>query len=174
MTSEAYDAREQAAATAALVRAFVDLVEGEEPRGLDLLKRFRLVLADTYAAMLRLPPCGVAPARTVPLSSEDPDALEAKATDALKGRLPPELYWSALLPLTWASVGAVGVERLSAMLAESYSRLKGSVVEFDLGATPAEMFDSWETALIFFARPLLQALAVLHEVVTDLEMYERG
>jgi hypothetical protein len=160
-------------ATANLVRLFVDLVEGDEPRGLDLLRGLRSALAHIYAAVLRLPEADPTDSMAPWVCVPDAD-FEDLGRSALRGRIPPELYWSALLPMTWETVGDSGVIRLTNLLAEVYSHLKLTVLRFDRGARDDQLVDEWIAGLIIWGRPILQTLVILQEVVTDLESYERA
>jgi hypothetical protein len=80
--------------------------------GLAFLRDLRGTLADMYAVMVKLPAEGISPSsgRWQPEPAEDPAFVR------LLERLPADLYWSALRPLTWETVGDRGARDLAGPL----------------------------------------------------------
>jgi hypothetical protein len=85
-------------------------------------------------------------------------------------RLPRELYWSALLPLTYETVEDRGVRQLSEDLADIHSWLENGLRLQRTGGTSQELlrwWGSWETD---WGNTAVRTLTVLHEVIVDLDM----
>ena len=99
------------------------------------------------------------------------DAGEA-VFDELARRLPPQLYWSDLLPLTWETVGDAGVRQLATLVSEAYGHAKFASLLWSATDDDATRRYDWDSTFgIFIAPRALRALAITHEVVRDLEMY---
>ncbi len=141
---------------ASWVELYLSLVKEDEPRGLALLRAMRQAVADLYAAMVGLRGSGDAPA----LRSREPASAEREVDihSRLLARLPRELYWSALLPLTWKSVGDVGNQQLAERLLDIFRDLMTIPITPDAGADPASVIYRLQFDLIVFGRPMLEVL----------------
>ncbi len=154
-----------------LARRYVALTQGVEPRGLELLRQLREVLADLYAALVKLPGLGIEPAPTTGILAVTPD--DAPVQSGLAARIPPGLYWSSLLPLTWETVGDRGVQQLAENLTDIRHRLRTSLESRDGGHHQHSLL-ALQLEVPDLCRSILEALTILHEVVTDLEAYEKA
>ena len=110
---------------AGLARNWVEIIEGDV-QGLELLIALRHAMTLLYAAGLQLPekPEQKPADRRVRLT---PGAKQAEVVASLEARLPPEMYWSALLPLTYLTVGKVGVTQFADELREIYTNVEPGV-----------------------------------------------
>jgi uncharacterized protein DUF5063 len=148
---------------------YVEIVQNQDLAGLPLLKELRQVLADLYAMGTRLP--DHAPFRdSMPEFETLPEDDWQQIFNDLLRRLPRELYWSALLPLTYETVEDRGVRQLSEDLADMYSWLENGFRLQRAGGTSQEllrMWGSWETS---WGSTAVRTLRVLHEVIVDLDM----
>ena len=149
---------------AQLMGQYVSLIGAEEPRGLALLHELRTVLARLYAALVELPARGGSVTHRVRGSEPDEVRVELE----LIARLPTGLYWSALRPLTWETVGDRGASHLAEVLVDVWSWVKPG-----LGRPGLAFSYELESDMSLICRPLLEALTILQEVVTDLEAYRR-
>jgi hypothetical protein len=161
------------AAFAPLATRYVEMVQNQDLVGLPLLKELRQVLADLYAMGPRLPdhaPFHDLMRQFVTL----PEDKWQEIFSDLMSRLPRELYWSALLPLTYETVGDRGVRELSVDLADIYSWLENGFRLQRTGGTSQELlrwWSSWETT---WGSTAVRTLRVLHEVIVDLDMKVYG
>jgi Domain of unknown function (DUF5063) len=157
------------AAFAPVAGRYVEIVQNKELVGLPLLKELRQVLADLYAMGPRLP--DHAPFHDQMRHFETlPEGGWQQIFNDLLRRLPRELYWSALLPLTYETVEDRGVRQLSEDLADIYSLLENGLRLQRTGGTSEELlrwWGSWETG---WGSTAVRTLRVLHEVVIDLDM----
>jgi hypothetical protein len=151
---------------------YISLLKDQDPREFELLAQCQVALADLYALLVRVPDLGMSLAMTSPV---DPLPLpdEGDIEPHVAGRLPAELYWSALRPLTWETVGDVGLKQLALSLVGIWRVLNR--------IAPTSATDSPDCVLHRFAlekddlvQLTLDALTVLHEVVTDHEAYEKA
>jgi hypothetical protein len=158
---------------ASTLRRYVSLIETTDSRGLSLLRDLRETLADMYAVMVRLPGPGTSAsmgARWGPDPDEDP------AFGGLVARLPDDLYWSALRPLTWETVGDRGARELAGLLIDVVRpsrKLWARAVadrQKSMNVLPLAAADEFED----LGRPILEALTILQEVVTDLDAYKKA
>jgi hypothetical protein len=164
MTSEPDSVLEFASA----VREFVDVIEGDVA-GLQLLRDLRRGLADLYAAALRLPepPRGKRAGQNIELVTESKGAA---IMTSLEMRLPKKMYWSALLPLTYETVGDFGVNELADEVREIYGWLVPGLALMERNGPRAEVEDWWANWEVSWGWPGVRCMAILHEVITDLEM----
>jgi hypothetical protein len=146
------------------MRLYVSLIEAEEPRGLALLREFRTVLARLYATLVEFPAQG--PSMTTHTRGSAPDVAHVESE--LIGRLPTGLYWSALRPLTWDTVGDRGVRDLAEALVDVWSWVKPMV-----DVSEAAFLNGLEFDMSDICRPLLVGLTILQELVIDLDAYRR-
>ena len=154
------------AVLAARVQRCLDLIEGEEPEGLDLLRQLRLAFTDLYAALIKLPGMGIYPAMTWLPRTDSQRRDETVTRNQLIQRLPVELYWSALGPLTWETVGDAGVQ----VVADGLLHLHGELRPNERPIRPSILQDEVPT----LGGPILALLTILQELVSDLEAYERA
>jgi len=142
-----------------LVRRFVAVIDGDLA-GLELLRELRVALADMYAAGPRLPEL---PSMCPPEGHVEPvtESKQAALVASVESRLPREMYWSGLLPLTYLTVGDAGVKQFADDLREIYFWLAPG-----FGRNHATVGD-WQS---YWGMPTVRCLAVLHEVIGDLEM----
>lgn len=154
---------------APLVRQYADVIDGATS-DLSLCKEIRSALTDLYAAAIHAPdPSPVTAGRgTIELV---PASKRSEIEAALVSRLPREMYWSALLPRDYLTVGDLGVNTMAEYLQDIYSWLVPGLVLFDIaGATPELKdwwFGSWE---VNWGRSAVRCMDILHEVITDLTM----
>ena len=125
------------------------------------MRKLRSSLADLYAFIANLPALGVFPSSTSSATKPPSEREVRRIGDQLIVRLPANLYWSALLPLTWETVGSKGVQELADALLEVRRGLVENTTAFLL-----------ELELPIIGRQVLNILAILHEVVSDLEAYD--
>jgi hypothetical protein len=161
------------AAFVPLASRYIAIVQNQELIGLPLLKELRQAIADLYAMAPRLPDHAPFhdPMRVFETLPED--GWQQIFNDLLR-RLPRELYWSALLPLTYENVEDQGVRHLSEDLADIYSWLENGFRLQRVGGTSQDLLEwwgSWETDWGYAA---LRTLSVLHEVIVDLDMKMYG
>ena len=157
------------AAFVPLASRYVLIVQNQDLVGLPLLKELRQVLADLYAMGPRLP--DHAPFHDPMRQFETlPEGGWQQIFNDLLRRLPRELYWSALLPLTYETVEDRGVRQLSEDLADIHSWLENGLRLQRNGGTSQELlrwWGSWETD---WGNTAVRTLRVLHEVIVDLDM----
>ena len=163
------DRTEAEADIAHLIRSYVALIEEPEPRGLELLRGLRGALARLYPSLIGLPSRG--PAMTSRTRGSASDDLRVEL--GLIARLPPDLYWSALRPLTWDTVGDRGARDLAQTLVDVWSWLKPHLVNFENGGPGTAFLYMLGVDMPETCRPLLEALTILQEAVTDLDAYGR-
>lgn len=164
MSSTESDDSQVDAGLAALVGRCVDLIQGEEPQGLHLLRQLREVFTDLYAALIKLPGLGIYPARTSRVRPTDShEREESGIRNQLIQRLPSELYWSALRPLTWETVADTGVQ----VIADALLDLRRQML-LDARPIPPSLLRDEVPEL---GGPILAVLTILQEVVSDLEAY---
>lgn len=152
-----------------LARRYVRIVSNQHLDGLGLLRELREVLADLYAIGPRLPDHAPYDDQLRPFETLPEDRWGQVFND-LARRLPTELYWSALLPLTYETVGDRGVRDLSEDLSDMYMTLENGFQLQRAGGTPGELlrwWGSWETN---WGGTAVRTLGVLHEVIVDLDM----
>jgi Domain of unknown function (DUF5063) len=156
-------------AFAPLVRLYADVIDGATS-DLALCKEIRAALTYLYAAAVHAPDPGPAtPGRgTIELV---PESKRFDVEAALESRLPQGMYWSALLPLDYLTVGDLGVKTIAEQLQDIYSGLVPGLALFKTaGATPELKdwwFGSWEVS---WGPPAVRCMGILHEVITDLTM----
>jgi len=154
---------------APLARRYVEIVSNQNLEGLPLLRQLREVLADLYAMGPRLPDHAPFDDSLRTFETLPTDRWQQVFND-LASRLPKELYWSALLPLTYVTVGDRGVRELSEDLSDIYMSLENGFRLQRAGGTPQELlrwWGSWETG---WGSSAIRTLRVLHEVIVDLDM----
>jgi hypothetical protein len=153
---------------AGLARRWVEIIDGAM-KGLELLIALRQAMTLLYAAGLQLPE---APARE-PTNRRirlTPEARQAEVVAALEARLPHEMYWSALLPLTYLTVGNTGVTQFADDLREIYTLLEPGLELFDDSGITTEVVDSWSNGDYSWGPPTIRCVHILHEVINDLRM----
>jgi hypothetical protein len=79
-------------------------------------------------------------------------------------RLPTELYWSALRPLTWKTVADTGVQ----LVADALLQIRQELVLNGRPIPPSMLRDEVPT----LGGPILAVLTILQELVSDLEAYQ--
>ena len=163
------DAQEAAIAEfTSLVIALKADVEDGSLAGLDLLRRLRSDLADLYAIGPRLPRDR---ARDRPLPHFELGTQEAWAAtkDGLVQRLPSQLYWTALLPRTYLTVGETGTQQLAAEVTDVLEYLEDGL-RLEVAGTPRNQLDWWSGSWeVSWGGITIRVLTVLHEVINDLE-----
>jgi hypothetical protein len=164
MSSSPADERQIDAVLAALVERCLELIRGDEPRGLDLIRELRKALADLYADLIRLPALGIYPAMTWLPGPDFPEREEMRSL--LIQRLPAGLYWSALRPLTWETVGDTG----GGLVADALLGLRQELMLNSLPKAPSLLRDEVPS----LGGPILAVLTILQELASDLEAYERA
>jgi len=134
-----------------------------------MLRRLREVLADLYAMGPRLPDYApfAAPVREF-VSLADDRWLEI--FNDLVRRLPRPLYWSALLPLTYETVGDRGARQLAEDLADIYRNLENGFRLQRAGGTAQELLQWWGSWETDWGRTVVRTIGILHEVIVDLDM----
>ncbi len=151
----------------ALVRSYVGVLDGDV-RGLGLLRDLRTALTDLYAAAIHVSP---APPRSGDGSIhllEDSRRVEIEAS--LQRRLPPEMYWSALLPLTYKTVGNAGVKQLAEDLVEVCGWLAPGLRLLETASPTSQLEDWWfGTWDVSWGITSIRCISILHEVINDLE-----
>jgi hypothetical protein len=160
------DDRQTDAVLAALVGRCLDLIQGAEPQGLHLLRQLREAFTDLYAALIKLPGLGIYPALTIrvpPTDSQEDE--EGGIRNQLIQRLPSELYWSALRPLTWETVADAGVKAIADALLDLRRQML-----LDARPIPPSLLRDESPEL---GGPILAVLTILQEVVSDLEAYAK-
>jgi len=161
------------AAFAPLASRYIAIVQNPELIGLPLLKELRQTIADLYAMAPRLPDHAPFHDPMRQFETLPEDGWQQIFNDLLR-RLPSELYWSALLPLTYKNVEDQGVRQLSEDLADIYSWLENGFRLQRVGGTSQDLLEwwgSWETDWGYAA---VRTLSVLHEVIVDLDMKMYG
>ena len=157
------------------VRMFIATVDDRSLDGLELLRRLRVDLADLCALGTHYEFSGDIAPGGYPRLGFDTDGFAATAFDALVQRIPPEIYWSDLLPLTWETVGDVGVRMLAAQLSEAVAHAKYASLIWEASDDDELRRYAWDTEFgIFIAPRALSAWRWIHEVVRDLELYARS
>jgi hypothetical protein len=153
---------------ASLARRWVEIIEGDL-KGLELLIALRQAMTLLYAAGLQLPegPEKEPTNRRVRLT---PEAKQAEVVASLDARLPPEMYWSALLPLTYLTVGNTGVTQFADDQREIYTLLEPGLELFDDSGITVELVDWWSDGDYSWGPPTIRCVHILHEVITDLRM----
>jgi hypothetical protein len=157
---------------ASILRRYVSLIDEDDSVGLAFLRDLRGTLADMYAVMVKLPAEGISPSsgRWQPEPAEDPAFVR------LLERLPADLYWSALRPLTWETVGDRGARDLAGPLIDVVRTSRDLWVtaqadlEKSMNVLPLAAAFQFEE----LGRPILEALTILQEVVTDLDAYKKS
>lgn len=153
------------------VERFVSAVEDVSLAGVPLLRRLRVDLADLIYLGLHYDYAGQARGEYPRIIFDTEDAGEA-VFDELARRLPPQLYWSDLLPLTWETVGDAGVRQLATLVSEAYGHAKFASLLWSATDDDATRRYDWDSTFgIFIAPRALRALVITHEVVRDLEMH---
>ncbi len=122
-----------------------------------------------YAAGLQLPerPEQKPTDRRVRLT---PEAKQAEVEASLEARLPPEMYWSALLPLTYLTVGNSGVVQFVDELREIYTNVEPGLELFDDSGITTELVNWWSDGDYSWGPPTIRCIQILHEVIIDLRM----
>jgi hypothetical protein len=161
---------EAAARVVTTATAYLQLIAGDSPRDLVLLRQLRGALADLYAALVRVPLLGWVPATTT--WQEHVETTDAHLEHRLLFRLPSGLYWSALRPLTHANVANTGSHRLAQTLGYIAGLLERTLFA-DGGTAPAGVLYGLGLEMDELMPPILWALTVIEEVVLDLVAYER-
>lgn len=151
-----------------LVRQWIGIIRGDMS-GLELLLALRRAMTLLYAAGLQLPeaPEGKATERQLRLT---PEPERAEVVASLEARLPHEMYWSALLPLTYLTVGNAGVVQFADNLGDIYADLEPGLKLFDDSGITDELVDWWSDSDYSWGPPTIRCLPILHEVITDLRM----
>lgn len=156
------------------IERYVAAVEDTSLAGIPLLRRLRVDLADLICVGLHYGYDGQTRGEYPRITFDTEDAANS-VFDNLTKRLPPEIYWSDLLPLTWETVGDSGVRRLSGLISEADGHAKFAMLLWEAtDDDPVRRYDWSNTFSIFIAPRAIRALAILHEVVEDLEMYARS
>ncbi len=163
MSSTASDDRQVDAVLAALIERCLELIQGREPRGLELIRELRQAFTDLYASLIRLPGLGIYPAMTWLPEPDFPESEEFRSQ--LIQRLPTGLYWSALRPLTWETVGDTGVQ----LVANTLVGLRQELM-FNARPKPPSLLRDEVPSL---GGLILAVLTILQELVSDLEAYAR-
>jgi Domain of unknown function (DUF5063) len=161
------------AAFVPLAGRYIEIVQNQELVGLPLLKELRQVLADLYAMGPRLPDHAPFHDQMRHFETLPEDAWQRIFKDLVR-RLPGELYWSALLPLTYETVKDQGVRQLSEDLADIYRWFEDGFRLRRGGGTSQELlrwWGDWETS---WGGTAIRTLRILHEVIVDLEMKVYG
>ena len=153
-----------------LVRRYVDVVDGDVA-GIDLLRQLRIALGDLYAMALHQP----APPRSERSGHLElvSNAKKGAVAASLERRLPSELYWSALLPRNYADVGDLGVKTLADALGTIYGWLAPGLGLLGKTGSDKELQQWWFEWEAYWGSPAVRCIAILHEVIVDLEMYAR-
>ena len=164
------DADDLAVATfVPLASRYVEIVQNQDLAGLPLLKELRQILADLYAMGPRLPDHAPFHDQMRQFETLPEDGWQQIFGDLLR-RLPSELYWSALLPLTYETVGDRGVRQLSEDLADIYGELENGLRLKRAGGTSQELLRWWSSWETDWGATAIRTLRVLHEVISDLDM----
>jgi len=149
----------------ALVERCLALIQNEEPQHLDLLTQLREALTDLYAALIKLPCLGIYAAQNSPFPPTDSQRREDSGIrKQLIQRLPPDLYWSDLRPLTWETVGDRGVQ----LVADELLDLRRDLMLDQRPKPPSLLRDE----VPVLGGPILGVLTILQELVSDLEKYQ--
>jgi hypothetical protein len=158
---------------ASILRRYVSLIDEDDSVGLVFLRDLRETLADMYAVMVKLPAEGISPSSGM---RWQPDPAEDPAFARLLERLPAALYWSALRPLTWETVGDQGVRDLAGPLIDVVrtSRDLWETAKADLEKSMSVLPHVAAFEFEDVGRPILEALTILQEVVTDLDAYKKS
>jgi hypothetical protein len=128
-----------------VVRRFISTVEDRSISGLDLLRQLRVDLADLCAVGVHCEFGGAVAPGGYPRLDFDTEAFAETEFQTLATRIPPEIYrWSALLPLTWESVGDVGVRRLAGDLSEAVAHARYASLIWD-ASDDALRRSAWDT-----------------------------
>ncbi len=153
---------------AGLARRWVEIIDGDM-LGLGLLIALRQAMTLLYGAGLQLPerPRQKPTDRRVRLT---PEARQAEVVASLEARLPPEMYWSALLPLTYLTVGNAGVTQFADELREIYTELAPGLELFDDSGITTELVDWWSDGDYSWGPPTIRCIQILREVIVDLRM----
>lgn len=164
MTNVAFD-RAAISKFAKDVRIFTDVVEGRTA-DLSLCRELRSVLTDLYAAAVHAPELAPTKGQNIPLVEHAArDEIEA----SLRQRLPREMYWTALLPATYETVGDLGVNTMADFLQEIYGWLVPGLSLFEREGPAPEVaawwFSGWE---VHWGSAAVRCIAILHEVIDDL------
>jgi hypothetical protein len=163
-SSESGKAQVDATLTA-LVERCLALIQNDEPQNLDLLTQLREALTDLYAALIKLPSLGIYAAQNSPFPPTDPQRHEDSGIrKQLIQRLPPDLYWSDLRPLTWETVGDRGVQ----LVADQLLDLRRDLMLRQRPKPPSLLRD--EAPVL--GGPILRVITILQELVSDLEKYQ--
>ena len=153
------------------VERFVSDVEDLPLAGVPLLLRLRVALADLIYLGLHYDSAGQARGEYPRITFDNEDAAEA-VYDELVRRLPSQIYWSDLLPLTWETVDDACVRQLATLVSDAYGHAKFASLLWRATDDDATRRYDWDSTFgIFIAPRALRALAITHEVVCDLEMY---
>ena len=156
-------------AFAVVARGFRQVIEDPALERVDLLRMLRVTMADLYATALRMP--GRPPRTGVPRQfSLLPSDLWVAIRDELMRRLPHEMYWTALLPLTYETVADVGTRQMAEDLSDIYIDLGNGFQLQMAGGTSADVLDWWADWDVSWGATTVRCLAVLHEVIGDLAM----
>jgi hypothetical protein len=153
---------------AGLARRWVEIIDGDI-QGLELLVALRRAMTLLYAGGLQLPerPEQKPTDRRVRLT---PEAKQAEVVASLEARLPPEMYWSTLLPLTYLTVGNAGVMQFADELREIYANVEPGLELFDDSGITTELVDWWSDSDYSWGPPTIRCIHILHEVIVDLRM----
>jgi hypothetical protein len=139
-----------------------------------MLRQCELALADLYPLVVRVPSLGRSPAMTTPEGiDQSPIPNEGDLESTVAGRLPQDLYWAALRPLTWEDVANTGTTRMAHALV-SIGRVLTPILWEAATASSNSLLYAFSLDKDDLAQLTLAALTILHEVVTDLEAYEKA
>ena len=80
------------------------------------------------------------------------------------------MYWSALLPLTYKTVGNAGVKQLAEDLVEVCGWLAPGLRLLETASATSQLEDCWfGTWDVSWGITSIRCISILHEVINDLE-----
>jgi hypothetical protein len=152
---------------ARLVARYVDVIDGTVA-DLSLCRELRSALADLYAAAIHAEePTHVPPHSIDLVTQERRNSIEL----SLSTRLPSDLYWTALLPETYLTVGDLGIKTIAEDLQEVYSSLQPGLTLFASARARTELKDWWFGAWeVSWGSSAARCIDILHEVINDLSI----